>query len=452
LSAAEGPRSRRTPPSGGKSRGGAGRTKSGKPRPGTGGQGRRKLEGKGPTPPAAQRPGHPAQKRASASGSGSRRSPDASGSGSGSRRSADATGYGSGSRRSPDASGSGSGSRRSADATGYGSGSRRSADASGYGSGSRRSPDASGYGSGSRRSADASGYGSGSGSRRFADGSGYGSAPSSAGARGAPRGAGDAAEFVAGRNPVVESLRARVPATTLYVGAFGGRVARDERVDEAIKLAADRGVPVLEAGAAELDRLTGGALHQGLALRVRAYDYAHPDDLLARAADAGQLPLIAALDGVTDPRNLGAIVRSAAAFGAHGVVVPSRRGAGVTAGAWKASAGALARLPVARAANLARALQSYRDAGVFVAGLDAAGEVTIRDLDLATAPLVLVTGSEGRGMSRIVAQTCDVLVRIPIAASTESLNAGVATGIALYEIAAVRSRLGLRRLAGVAAS
>ena len=435
MSAAEGPRSRRTPPSGGKSRGGAGRTKSGKPRPGTGGQGRRKLEGKGPTPPAAQRPGHPAQKRAS--GSGSRRSPDASGSGSGSRRSADASG--SGSRRSPDASGSGSGSRRSADASGYGSGSRRSADATGYGSGSRRS-------------ADASGYGSGSGSRRFADGSGYGSAQSSAGARGAPRGAGDAAEFVAGRNPVVESLRARVPATTLYVGAFGGRVARDERVDEAIKLAADRGVPVLEAGAAELDRLTGGALHQGLALRVRAYDYAHPDDLLARAADAGQLPLIAALDGVTDPRNLGAIVRSAAAFGAHGVVVPSRRGAGVTAGAWKASAGALARLPVARAANLARALQSYRDAGVFVAGLDAAGEVTIRDLDLATAPLVLVTGSEGRGMSRIVAQTCDVLVRIPIAASTESLNAGVATGIALYEIAAVRSRLGLRRLAGVAAS
>ena len=391
MSAAEGPRSRRTPPSGGKSRGGAGRTKSGKPRPGTGGQGRRKLEGKGPTPPAAQRPGHPAQKRAS--GSGSRRSPDASGSGSGSRRSPDASGSGSGSRRSPDASGSGSGSRR------------------------------------------------------FADGSGYGSAPSAAGARRAPRGAGDAAEFVAGRNPVVESLRARVPATTLYVGA---RVARDERVDEAIKLAADRGVPVLEAGPAELDRLTGGALHQGLALRVRAYDYAHPDDLLARAADAGQLPLIAALDSVTDPRNLGAIVRSAAAFGAHGVVVPARRGAGVTAGAWKASAGALARLPVARAANLARALQSYRDAGVFVAGLDTAGEVTIRDLDLATAPLVLVTGSEGRGLSRIVAQTCDVLVRIPIAASTESLNAGVATGIALYEIAAVRSRLRLRRLAGVA--
>ena len=112
----------------------------------------------------------------------------------------------------------------------------------------------------------------------------------------------------------------------------------------------------------------------------------------------------------------------------------------MTAGAWKASAGALARLPVARAANLARTLQSYRDAGVFLAGLDAAGDTDLRDLDLATAPLVLVIGSEGRGLSRIVSQACDVLVRIPIAARTESLNAGVAAGIALYEVAALRAR------------
>lgn len=173
---------------------------------------------------------------------------------------------------------------------------------------------------------------------------------------------------------------------------------------------------------------------------MRPYEYAHPDDLLERAAEAGQLPLIAALDRVTDPRNLGAVVRSAAALGAHGVVVPSRRGAGVTSGAWKASAGALARLPVARAANLARALQAYRDAGVFVAGLDKAGQTPIRDLDLATAPLVLVTGSEGRSLSRIVAEACDVLVRIPITSAIESLNAGLAAGIALYEVATIRSR------------
>jgi 23S rRNA (guanosine2251-2'-O)-methyltransferase len=366
----------------------AGRTKSGKPRAGTGGHGRDKLEGKGPTPPAAMRPGHPAQRRAAAAASappGSRRRDDPPTS----RR-----------RDDPPAS-----------------------------SASRRRDDPSA----SRRRDDP--YASPASRRRDAEpAAGPGSSP----ARRPARGAGEAAEFVAGRNSVVESLRARVPAVALYVGA---RVARDDRIEEAIKHAADRGVPVLEAGAVELDRLTGGALHQGVALRVRAYDYAHPDDLLARAAEAGQLPLIAALDGVTDPRNLGAIVRSAAAFGAHGVVVPARRGAGVTAGAWKASAGALARLPVARAANLTRALQSYRDAGVFVAGLDASGEVGIRDLDLATAPLVLVTGSEGRGLSRIVAQACDVLVRIPIAADTESLNAGVATSIALYEIAAIRSRV-----------
>jgi 23S rRNA (guanosine2251-2'-O)-methyltransferase len=224
----------------------------------------------------------------------------------------------------------------------------------------------------------------------------------------------------------------------LYVGP---RAIQDERVSEAVKLAAENGIAMLEVGPTQLDRLTGGALHQGVALRIRAYEYAHPDDLPKRAAAAGQLPLIVALDSVTDPRNLGAAVRSAAAFGAHGVVVPSRRGAGVTAGAWKASAGALARLPVARASNLTRTLQNYREEGIFVVGLDGAGDTEIRDLELATAPLVIVVGSEGKGLSRIVAQACDMLVRIPIAASTESLNAGIAASIALYEVAAVRSRL-----------
>ncbi len=374
----------------GAGRPGSGQAKSGKPRPGTGGYGRRALEGKGPTPPASMRPGHPAQRRATAPGSRGRPRDD---------------GFTAGSRGRPRDDGFAAGSRGRSRDDGFAAGSRGRSRDDGFAADSRG------------RSRD-------------------GAAPSGSAGR-ATRGAGDAAEFVAGRNSVVESLRAAVPSAALYVGA---RVQHDERISEAIKLAADRGVAVLEAGAAELDRLTGGALHQGLALRVRPYDYAHPDDLLAHAAEAGQAPLIAALDGVTDPRNLGAVARSAAAFGAHGVVVPSRRGAGVTAGAWKASAGALARLPVARAANLARALAAYRDAGVFVAGLDAAGDTEIRDLELATSPLVLAIGSEGRGLSRIVAQSCDVLVRIPIAARTESLNAGIAAGIALYEIATIRSR------------
>jgi 23S rRNA (guanosine2251-2'-O)-methyltransferase len=315
---------------------------------------------------------------------------------------------------------------------GFAAGSRGRSRDDGFAAGSRGRSRDEGFAAGSRGRSRDDGFAAGS-RGRSRDG---GSASSGSSSR-APRGSGDAAEFVAGRNPVVESLRAAVPSMALYVGA---RVQHDERISEAIKLAAGRGVAVLEAGASELDRLTGGALHQGLALRIRPYDYAHPDDLLDRAAETGQPPLIAALDGVTDPRNLGAVARSAAAFGAHGVVVPSRRGAGVTAGAWKASAGALARLPVARAANLARALASYQEAGLFVAGLDAAGDTEIRDLELATSPLVVVVGSEGRGLSRIVAQSCDVLVRIPIAARTESLNAGVAASIALYEVAAIRTR------------
>ena len=181
-------------------------------------------------------------------------------------------------------------------------------------------------------------------------------------------------------------------------------------------------------------------MHQSLALKVRPYDYAHPDDLLQRARARGEEPLIVALDAITDPRNLGAIVRSVAAFGGHGVLVPARRSAHVSAGAWKASAGALARVPVAWAPNLVRALTSYQEAGLFVAGLDAQGDTDLGDLGVADGPLVLVVGSEGRGLSRLVAQRCDVLVRIPIAAQTESLNAGVAAGIALHEVATRRTR------------
>jgi 23S rRNA (guanosine2251-2'-O)-methyltransferase len=330
----------------GRAPGGGGYTKSGKPRPGTGGKRRRGLEGKGPTPPAYMRPGHPAQRAAAAD------------------------------RPARPAKAERGGESR---------------DRSGYGN---ESPATRGGGGG-----------------------------------------GDGPEMVAGRNPVVESLRARVPAMALYVT---GRAQQDERVAEAVRLASNAGIAVLEAGLAELDRLTAGAVHQGVALRVRPYDYAHPDDFTERAVDAP--PLIVALDGVTDPRNLGAVVRSAAAFGATGVVVPARRSAGVTAGAWKASAGALARLPVARATNLTRTLESYASRGLFIAGLDAAGTTDVHDMPIADGPLVLVVGSEGRGLSRVVASACDLLARIPMASGTESLNAGVAASVALYEIATVRAR------------
>jgi 23S rRNA (guanosine2251-2'-O)-methyltransferase len=333
---------------------GGGRTKSGKPRPGTGGYGKRKLAGKGPTPPADMRPGHPAQRRAAAKAGQQKAGQQKAG---------------------QQKAGQQKASERGAEPT----------RASG--------PRARGAGS-------------------------------------------SAAELVAGRNPVLEALRARVPATALHVGP---RLDDDERIGQAVMLAANAGIAVVEAGRAELDRITGGAIHQGVALRIKRYSYADPADLVDAARDAGEQPLIVALDGVTDPRNLGAVARSVAAFSGHGIVVPARRSVGVTAGAWKASAGTLATVRVAQTANLARALAAYQQAGLFVVGLDGGGKADIGDLDLADSPLVLVVGSEGKGLSRLVAERCDVVARIPTTGPAESLNAGIAASIALYAVSQLRA-------------
>jgi 23S rRNA (guanosine2251-2'-O)-methyltransferase len=239
----------------------------------------------------------------------------------------------------------------------------------------------------------------------------------------------DETETVLGRNPVLECLRAGVPATALYI-ALGTEA--DERVTESISRAGDLGIAILEVPRTDLDRLTANHLHQGIALQVPPYNYAHPDDLIA-AATGSPPALLVALDNISDPRNLGAIVRSVAAFGGHGVMIPQRRSASVTAVAWRTSAGAAARVPVARATNLTRALQNWADHGLRVIGLDAGGDTAIDDLD-GTDPLVLVVGSEGKGLSRLVRQNCDEVVSIPMAGQTESLNASVAAGVVLAEI------------------
>jgi 23S rRNA (guanosine2251-2'-O)-methyltransferase len=195
----------------------------------------------------------------------------------------------------------------------------------------------------------------------------------------------------------------------------------------------------MEAPRPELDRLTGGLNHQGLVLQIPAYEYAFPDELASAALDEGEEPLIVMLDGVTDPRNLGAVVRSVSAFGGHGVVVPERRAAGMTAGAWKSSAGTAARTPVARATNLTRALEAYKKAGLTVVGLAADGEAEIGDVAALEGPVVVVIGSEGKGLSRLVGETCDIRARIPMPGGAESLNAGVAAGIVLYEVSRRRA-------------
>jgi 23S rRNA (guanosine2251-2'-O)-methyltransferase len=243
--------------------------------------------------------------------------------------------------------------------------------------------------------------------------------------------------LVAGRNAVVEALRASIPATAMYV-AHG--VERDDRIDEARRLAVSRGIAVLDAERPELDRLVGGPQHQGLALIVPPFEYADAGDLLRRALESTTPALIVALDGVTDPHNVGAVARSAAAFGAHGLILPERRAAGVTPSAWKASAGTLARLPVARVTNLVRCLASYAEAGLMIAGLDGRGEIDLDGLELASGPLVIVVGAEGKGLSRLVGETCDIRVRIPLASDVESLNASVAAGIVLAEVARRRTR------------
>ncbi len=244
----------------------------------------------------------------------------------------------------------------------------------------------------------------------------------------------DDVELVLGRNPVVECLRAGVPATALYV-ALG--TESDERLTESVTRAADSGIAILEVPRIDLDRMSTNGLHQGIALQVPPYDYAHPDDMLKSATTDVSPALLVALDNISDPRNLGAIVRSVSAFGGHGVLIPQRRSASVTAVAWRTSAGAAARLPVARATNLNRTLKDWGKAGLQVVGLDAGGDITVDELD-GSGPILVVVGSEGKGLSRLVRENCDAVVSIPMAGPTESLNASVAAGVVLAEIARQR--------------
>ena len=357
------------------------------PSVGSGGQQRQGLEGRGPTPKASERTGHPAARKAAAAAR---------------RKEAGMTG--------------------AATFAPVTSSRRPSSGRSATGKPGTGKPATGKSATGRAGAAAAPARGS---QGRGIQGRGTGGRATRRPSAGAP-------EVVAGRNPVVEALRAGVPVKAIYVAS---RIDHDERVREALKLAADRHLPLLEVSRLDLDRMTDGAIHQGLVAQVPPYEYAHPDDLLGFAADAGQAALLVALDGVTDPRNLGAVVRSVAAFGGHGVIVPERRAAGMTASAWKVSAGAAARVPVARATNLTRALESLKASGCFVVGLDADGSLELPQLEAAVEPLVLVVGSEGKGLGRLVRATCDVVVSIPMAAGTESLNAGVAAGVALYEVA-----------------
>ena len=239
-------------------------------------------------------------------------------------------------------------------------------------------------------------------------------------------------DVIVGRNPVVEALRAGVAVKRVMV-ARG--IDIDERVTEILELARETRIEVIEVNRKELDPYPA---HQGVALKVAPYKFRPLDEVLQRVSG---VPLLVALDGVTDPRNLGAIIRSACAFGAHAVVIPDRRAAGMTAVAWKASAGAAARTPVVQIKNMTATIHDLQSEGYFVVGLDAGGEVSLAEMAVADEPLMIVIGGEGKGLSRLVRESCDLVVSIPMSSAMESLNASVAASIALYSVSQRRAAI-----------
>ncbi|NCX01051.1 MAG: 23S rRNA (guanosine(2251)-2'-O)-methyltransferase RlmB [Actinobacteria bacterium] len=235
-------------------------------------------------------------------------------------------------------------------------------------------------------------------------------------------------DTIAGRNAVVEALRAGLPAKELVV-AIG--VDIDERLEESVKLAQKMGLGIREVERRQIENMTGIANHQGIALVAKPFQYSSQKEIFARAKEPA---LFVAVDGVTDPRNIGAIARSAAAFGADGLLIPERRNAPLTAAAWKSSAGAAARLPIAQVTNLVRSMQDAKEFGCFIVGLDGDADTAVEEIEIADQPIYMVVGSEGRGLSRLVRENCDLLIKIPMSNTVESLNASVAMSIALYAV------------------
>ena len=243
-----------------------------------------------------------------------------------------------------------------------------------------------------------------------------------------------AQDAVAGKNSVVEALRAKIPAKELVVAI---KVELDEKISEAIRLAKNSDLPIKELPRRALDELTGNANHQGIALVIKPFNYSELDQIIAKAKKP---MMLIGLDGITDPHNLGAVVRSAAAFGADGVVIPERRNAAMTGSAWKASAGAAARMPIAQVTNLVRSIEDAKKAGCFVIGLDAEGDAELSKMNLAKESIYIIVGSEGKGLSRLVREKCDLVVSIAMQSTVESLNASVATAITMHWVATERSK------------
>lgn len=241
-------------------------------------------------------------------------------------------------------------------------------------------------------------------------------------------------EQIEGRNPVLEALRAGHPLIKIFI-------LKNENsgpVRTIIDAARHKGIPVSQVDSQVLDRMAVTRNHQGVIAVAAEWKYADLDSILQNAATKNEPPFIVILDGVEDPQNLGSIIRTAEAAGVHGIIIPERRAAGLTAAVSRASAGAVEYLPVARVTNLTRTIEELKKAGLWFTGVEMDGNVELYQADL-KGPIGLVLGGEGKGISRLVAEACDQIVRLPMWGQVNSLNVSVASGITFYEVRRVRS-------------
>jgi 23S rRNA (guanosine2251-2'-O)-methyltransferase len=239
---------------------------------------------------------------------------------------------------------------------------------------------------------------------------------------------------IEGKNPVLEALRSGRTVEKLLVA----RGSTEGPVREIIGRAREKGIVVQQVERQRLDEISDSGAHQGVIAYVTPYRYAEVDEIIQRAREKGEAAFLIILDEITDPHNLGAIIRTAECCGAHGVIIPKRRSAGLTPAAVKASAGAVEYMPVAKVTNLARLLDDLKTRGIWIAGADLGEDALPYTEQDYTVPIALVIGSEGRGIGRLVREKCDFLAAIPLKGRIESLNASVAAGILMYEVARQR--------------
>ena len=244
------------------------------------------------------------------------------------------------------------------------------------------------------------------------------------------------ADTIEGRNPVIEALKSGRPINKILLA---GDIGRHTAVAQILNLSQARGIPVEYVTRRVIDESSTTSAHQGVIAYAAAKEYISLEDLLTISRERNEPPLYCILDGIEDPQNLGAILRTAEASGIHGVIIRSRRAVGLTAAVAKASAGAIEYVPVARVSNISQAMVTLKRNGVWVVGIDPAGKIDYSQVDF-TLPTAIVIGSEGKGLSDLVKKTCDFLASIPMLGKITSLNASIAAALVMYEALKQRSR------------